>query len=176
MRHVHRLLLLIACLLPPVQAPTAEPAYDCGKAEAAAEKLICEDAELARLDREMQRLFGLAAGAGLPESALKDLRAHQRGWIKGRNECWKAADLRHCILGAYALRVHALRRDYPAARSRDDEGISFGPDQLTCDGFAAPIAVTFVNAGTALALLAWANETLLVSDVPSASGARYEGP
>ncbi|MGB6188236.1 MAG: hypothetical protein WBF70_06640, partial [Aeromonas molluscorum] len=33
----------------------------------------------------------------------------QRGWIKGRNECWKADDLRQCVLTNYQQRITELQ-------------------------------------------------------------------
>ena len=89
------------------------PSFDCARAESSAEKLVCEDAALARLDRLVADRYGAAAeaargldvGAG---AALNELRATQRGWIKGRDECWKADDLRACVEAAYTRREAEL--------------------------------------------------------------------
>lgn len=85
---------------------SAQPAFDCTKADGAAETLICEDAALAVLDQRLSETYTQAvtvagqldAGA---EDATASLRAMQRGWIKGRNDCWKADDLRSCVENAY---------------------------------------------------------------------------
>lgn len=89
------------------------PTFDCAKAESSAEKLICEDPALAALDRRLAEVFeaavavtsGLDAGA---QTATDELRAYQRGWIKGRDECWKETDLRSCIETEYLRREGEL--------------------------------------------------------------------
>jgi uncharacterized protein len=40
------------------------------------------------------------------------LKAHQRGWIKGRNECWKADDEKKCMADEYRLRIKELKEKY----------------------------------------------------------------
>ena len=40
--------------------------------------------------------------------AAKSLRAEQRGWIKGRDECGKAKDVRACAADAYRFRMAEL--------------------------------------------------------------------
>ena len=89
------------------------PSYDCSKAESSAEELVCADAELAALDRRvadryaasLEVIRGLDTGAAEAEG---DLRATQRGWIGGRDECWKAEDLRDCVLWSYQRREAEL--------------------------------------------------------------------
>jgi uncharacterized protein len=102
--------LLLAIVLATSPVLSAEgPSFDCGKAEASAEKLICEDKQLSRLDRLVAARFAAAVAAArdLDTGATKaeaDLRATQRGWISGRNECWKADDPGSCIESAYLRR------------------------------------------------------------------------
>ncbi|KGM48912.1 lysozyme inhibitor LprI family protein [Pseudooceanicola atlanticus] len=89
------------------------PAFDCAKAESSAEKLVCDDPALAALDRRLADRFaaamsvakGLDAGANEAEDLL---RATQRGWIKGRDECWKDPDLRVCVERQYLQREGQL--------------------------------------------------------------------
>ena len=40
------------------------------------------------------------------------LKAVQRGWVKGRNECWKSTDPISCIKGEYQLRINELQKIY----------------------------------------------------------------
>ena len=85
------------------------PSFDCAKAESSAEKLVCENADLARLDRAVAERFraALAAARALDTGAAEaeaELRAYQRGWIEGRDECWKSADLRGCVADTYLRR------------------------------------------------------------------------
>jgi len=87
----------------------AQPSFDCAKAQSEAETLICADAALAALDVSLSEHFqaALAAAQGLDangQDVAETLKATQRGWIKGRDECWKAADLRDCVEFAYRRR------------------------------------------------------------------------
>ena len=86
------------------------PSFDCGAASTSAEELVCSKPELAALDRRLQARFEAAvdaAEARLP-AALPDLRAMQRGWVKGRDDCWKGRDLRDCVEFNYLHREAQL--------------------------------------------------------------------
>lgn len=89
------------------------PSFDCAKAESSVEELLCDDPALAALDRRLATTYAAAqaAASGLDagaEDAAADLRAMQRGWIKGRDECWKAADLPDCVRASYEMRAGQL--------------------------------------------------------------------
>jgi uncharacterized protein YecT (DUF1311 family)/membrane-bound inhibitor of C-type lysozyme len=89
------------------------PSFDCAKAESSAEKLVCSDADLARLDRLVAERYAAALDAARSldagaEEAEQDLRAYQRGWVGGRDECWKAEDLRACVAASYLRREGEL--------------------------------------------------------------------
>lgn len=73
----------------PAAAVAGGPTFDCRKAQGEVEKLICSDASLAALDRRLADVFKAATAKAKDEPA-KLLRAEQRGWVKGRNDCWKA--------------------------------------------------------------------------------------
>jgi len=93
------------------------PSFDCTKAESSAEKLVCSDAALATLDRRVNARFLEAIELAKKENngqgtAEQDLRAEQRGWIKGRDECWKAEDQRACVENAYLTREGQLVADF----------------------------------------------------------------
>ena len=105
-------LLLLAVISAPAWAEDG-PSFDCTKAESSAETLICEDTELSRLDRLVSARFAAALQAARAldagaDEAEAELRAIQRGWISGRDECWKADDLRACVEDAYTLREGEL--------------------------------------------------------------------
>ena len=107
----HALLLLVV-MSAPARAEDG-PSFDCTKAETSAETLICEDTELSRLDRLVSARFAAALKAARAldagsDEAEAELRAIQRGWISGRDECWKADDLRSCVENAYTLREGEL--------------------------------------------------------------------
>lgn len=111
-REVTRFFLLV-CLLLPAAPGVARPSFECDKAQSDAEKLICSDDALAALDVMLSERFAqaLAAARALDagaQAAEDQLKATQRGWIKGRNECWKAGDPRACIEAAYLRREGEL--------------------------------------------------------------------
>lgn len=105
----HKSTTLLAILIASPVLAGEGPSFDCGKAESAAEKLVCEDQDLGRLDRLVSDRYTAALAAassldtGAPE-AEAELRATQRGWISGRNECWKEEDLKSCVESAYLRR------------------------------------------------------------------------
>lgn len=99
------LALMLCTLAAPVLAQQG-PSFDCTKAGSGAEELVCADAELARLDRLVAKRY--AAALDRAGDAAGELRAYQRGWIKGRDECWKADDQRECVAAAYLRREAEL--------------------------------------------------------------------
>ncbi|MGH8601508.1 MAG: lysozyme inhibitor LprI family protein [Gammaproteobacteria bacterium] len=86
------------------------PSFDCSKTAGQVEESICSDPKLAALDVDLARLYA-AASAKADGQELKTLRAYQRGWIKGRNECWKAigVSMRECVEASYRKRIGELR-------------------------------------------------------------------
>ena len=93
-------------------AQAAGPSFDCGKVEAGSvEELVCRDAELAAADRKLAAVYAEALQkAGNEQPPV--LKAMQRGWIKGRDECWKSEDKRACVADAYRLRTAELQARY----------------------------------------------------------------
>lgn len=155
-------------------AQAAAPSFDCKKANGEVEQMICKDDTLSRLDRETTRLYGLALDSrSLPTSQKKTLLAEQRGWIKGRNDCWKSDDARACTSTQYLQRIYELRHAYSGARTQDDKGISRGPFNIRCPGVDAVIAGTFVQTDPGYAYLRWLDQQLVLRQTPAASGARY---
>jgi len=86
----------------------AKPSFNCSKATHEIEKLICNDDELAALDVSLTNLYGYVL-KDTPVAAQKRLKAEQSGWVKGRNDCWKADDKRVCTKGEYKLRIKELK-------------------------------------------------------------------
>lgn len=157
-----------AVALPPQSTP---PGVDCSKAEKHVEKLICGDRELAALDREVARLYAAASDALNATPGFEALLDSQRRWLGQRNTCFD----RECLAEQSVRRIHRLRQTYAEARGSDAKGISLGPLTARCKGFPLPIAVTFVNSEPGLVYLEWPGEYVSIPQVPSGSGARYEG-
>lgn len=161
----------LALLLWPC-AVMADPSFDCSKADTAAEKAVCASDALSAMDDEVTRLFNLALdGPDMSEDAARTLKAYQRGWIKGRDDCWKASDLETCVRNSYAVRIDELRRDYADARAGD--GPSLGPYAYACDSLDVGLSATFVNAGDPVVVLRWQDIVQVLPQAISASGARY---
>jgi uncharacterized protein len=149
------------------------PAFSCANPSGAAEAAVCKDATLAALDRENARLFMLArATPKLSAREKKLLVATQRGWIKGRNDCWKASDANVCIRDAYVLRIAELREGLAQTGRKDEGGVSIGPVAVTCPGMAAMNA-TFVNVDPSLAVLGGGDRRFVLEIAPSGSGSKY---
>lgn len=86
----------------------AEPSFDCTKATHDVETLICNDAGLAELDQSLAELYATVL-KHTPDAKKGMLKAEQRGWVKGRNDYWKASDIRSCVAGAYRARINELK-------------------------------------------------------------------
>ncbi len=157
------------------------PAFDCSKASGEVETLICKDADLAALDRKLDGVYAAAmkkARDGMPAR----LRADQRGFISGRNECWKtrgaptyltaswtAATVRECVEGNYRLRISDLQAQWQLVPAK-------GPMSYVCGTSPAnEIVATFFETDPATARLERGDQVQTVWQVPSASGAKYEG-
>ena len=127
------------------------------------------------LDQELARLYKLALDdPHLSADQISTLKAMQRGWIKGRNDCWKASvGLETCIAGSYVMRIDELRSSYAGARSDEQPGASDGPISYRCDGFDALVSAVFVNAGMPRVSLKWREYAVVLVTAPSASGAKY---
>lgn len=106
-RPARRWLPLLA-LLSAAAAPA--PGFDCAKATAPVETLICSDETLATLDREMAARFRAVQAAASAEGAPR-LRDIQRAWLRGRDGCLKAPGVNDtagqiaCLTNAYQDRT-----------------------------------------------------------------------
>jgi uncharacterized protein len=111
------------CLGPglPLAALAAGPAFNCAKAQGEVEKLVCSDGSLASLDRRLDEVYKSAVAKATGKLATQ-LREEQRGWVKGRNDCWKANGQKTwitatwtvdtvpaCVEAQYRLRISELQ-------------------------------------------------------------------
>lgn len=165
----------------PAVAAAQGPTFDCAKAQGQVEKLICADADLAARDRKLDEVYK-AAVAKARDGLLNDLRAEQRGWVKGRNECWKASGdapafltaswqattVRACVEGQYRLRTSELQAVWQIL---PPQTVTFACQ----DNPANAIVASFFDADPPSARLERGDTTVTVWRVESASGAKYEG-
>ena len=139
-------------------AAVAPPSFDCATAASEAEKLVCRDAELAALDRQLAARYAEAKDAD---------PAVQRGWAKGRDECWKQQDLRLCVLDAYRTRLVELAIAAPGAAVPT-------PVAFRCSNNREPFTMTYYNdIDPQAAVMMLGNDQAIVFPQPAASGAKY---
>ena len=110
------------------------------------------------------------------------LRAEQRGWVKGRDECWKAervptfltaswtaSTVRECVEANYRIRTSELQAVWQLAPAKP-------PVSYACQNNPAnEIVATFYDTDPATARVERGDRSVTVWQVASASGARYEG-
>ena len=150
----------------PVQA--AELSFDCGQADGTVEEMICADDDLAALDRELAAVYAAAARKAANEQPPV-LKAEQRGWIKGRNECWKSDDPRSCTADAYRLRIAELQARYRLVPEK-------GPIWYFCDGDPRnEVVVTYYETAPPTLIAERGDQVSLMVLQPSASGIKYQG-
>ncbi len=150
-------------------ARAAGPSFDCGKVEAGSvEELVCRDAELSAADRKLAEVYAEALKkAGNEHPPV--LKAEQRGWIKGRDECWKAEDQRACVADAYRLRTAELQARYRLLPPT-------GTATYVCDGQpASEVTATFFATDPPTAIAERGDQVSLMYQQPSGSGAKYQG-
>ncbi len=71
---------------PVVEVPTRGPSFDCSNAWREAERMVCEDADLAALDRAMAASYFRALKAADPARAAT-LQQGGAAFIRDRNRC-----------------------------------------------------------------------------------------
>jgi len=157
-----------------VAASDDGPSFDCAAADGSVEEMICTDPELAALDRQLAEVYGQSVAAiealDAPGNALAELRTYQRGWIKGRNECWKANDQRGCVVAEYEQRIATLQTEWSLVPHGE-------PVFYTCnDNPADEIVATFYDAALPTVRLERGDTTEVGLQRPAASGARFEAP
>ncbi len=159
------------------------PAFDCAKADGDVEKLICQDDGLASLDRKLDEVYK-AALAKARDDVPRSLKAEQRGWIKGRNECWKAqgtdnpvfltaswqaTSVRGCVEGQYQIRTSELQAQFQLVPAK-------GPVFYACESNPAnEVVATFFETEPPTARLERGDRTVTAWLVPAGSGSKYEG-
>lgn len=143
-------------------------AMDCARTDGSIEELICKDAELTALDQDMARVYAAAlrkAGNEHPPA----LQAEQRGWIKGRNDCWKSQDRRQCVVELYRLRRVELQTRYrlvPVVASA----------HYICDGDPRnEVLVDFFQTDPPSLIAERGDSVSLMLQQTAASGSRYQG-
>lgn len=151
-------------------APPTGPSFSCkAVAPGSIAALVCSDPKLSALDRQLAQVFAQARAKAKNERPPV-LQAEQRGWIKGRDDCWKAQDNRAaCVAFSYERRIVELQARYRLVPAR-------GPVRWACDGNDAnELVVTHFETQPASLIAERGDSQSLMVQVPSASGSKYEG-
>jgi uncharacterized protein len=106
--HLPGFALLVATLAAFAGSAHAAPSFDCAKVEkGSTEALICGDEELSALDREVDRLYRKLKES-VPAEDFERIKTFQQGWLKGRNESWKAENPRQHVYDSYKAQIAIL--------------------------------------------------------------------
>lgn len=149
------------------------PSFDCAAAESTAEKLICQDGELAALDqlvadRYKAAIASIRGSDSGGEAAEDALHAYQRGWIGGRDECWKTDDPRDCVAWNYKRREGQLVAQYRL------EPPSSTVSWYCGDSPANTVDTQFFDTVLPSVRIERGDQVTTGSLTPTASGARYD--
>jgi uncharacterized protein YecT (DUF1311 family) len=122
------ILYLFGLLALSVQAAS----FDCAKAGTKIEKLICADAEISKLDEELNAAYKTTLQ---DEKRAGTIKKAQKQWMKERNSCADAA----CVKRAYEMRLSSIAVTHTSSDEAEHEGVTpdkpgfFRLDQSTND-------------------------------------------
>jgi uncharacterized protein len=125
--------------------------------------LLCNDAGLSALDRQLADVYAQALSVSDDKTTL---RGTQRGWIKDRDDCWKSNDANACVHAAYETRIVELRIQ---------NGLVTIPKAIeyACNDNAKPFAATFYTEDEPrAAVLTYGNDQAIAIAAPG-SEAHY---
>ena len=142
------------------------PSYDCRVARGIVETLICQDAGLAAQDRQMAEVYS-AAERKASDEFPSVLKPEQRGWVKGRNDCWMNEQRRECVSEAYRLRIAELQARYRLIEPT-------ATVTWRCPDKSEVVAVYFRTEPATL-IAERGDSVSLMYQQPAASGSRYVG-
>lgn len=163
MRTFHSTLFLL--VLGVSSEALATPQF-CRQPEGKAEQLICSDPDLQARDQSLNAIYAAARAKARP-AQRKLLAAEQKGWRAGIRDCWKADDLRACVINGYEMRTLELQTGWALVAAR-------APLRFRCaDGI--DISVTYFETQPSSLVATRKDEKSLMRVAPSASGARYVG-
>jgi uncharacterized protein len=132
------------------------------------EEMICRDEKLAALDRKLAEVYRAAVKkAGNEHPPV--LKAEQRGWIKGRDDCWKSDDKRRCVESLYVNRIAELQAKYRLVPYK-------GPILYACDGDPRnEVIATFFQTDPPTLIAERGDQISLMYLQPAGSGSKYYG-
>lgn len=115
------LALCMMCALLITQS-TEAASFDCAKAGAKLEKLVCSDAELSKLDEQLNTAYKAALQ---DEKQADTIRQAQKQWMKERNGCADAG----CVKRAYETRLSS----FMVTHTSSAKGVAAEHERVTPD-------------------------------------------
>lgn len=153
---------------PPQASAGASPSFDCAKATAPVEKLICGDAGLAASDRKVAELYAALLKNVSADDAVKQ-RTAQRAWLNQRNACGTNRDAKGCTTEIYQRRVVEL--SIMAGSLEAPKPVDF-----TCAGRPGPFTVAYYQTEPPAAVVTEGGTRQAIALITrSGSGAHYVG-
>lgn len=145
------------------------PSFSCTNVKAGSiEAMVCADAALSALDRKLASVYA-AATAKAKNQKPNTLKAEQRGWVKGRDDCWKSDNAHACVENEYQRRIAELQARYRLVDS-------IGPLRFACDGNPAnELVVTYFKTEPSTLIAERGDSSALMFQQVSGSGTRYQG-
>jgi uncharacterized protein len=95
------------------EASFPAPSFDCARARSRPEQIICSDAQLARMDRELGRLHARARNASADPAGFR--RQNDQEWRNRESNCRD----RDCLVRWYAHRREQLLSEIEQAPVRN---------------------------------------------------------
>jgi uncharacterized protein len=130
--------------------------------------MICNDDELSALDRKLAGVYAEATKKAMTEHPPV-LKAEQRGWVKGRNDCWKSQSPRRCIESAYRFRIAELQARYRLVQAN-------GPFWYFCnENPRDEVVVNYFQTRPPTLIAERGDQVSLMYLQPSGSGSKYQG-
>ncbi|MBA4341811.1 MAG: hypothetical protein C0423_06635 [Methylibium sp.] len=132
---------------------------------------VCADPDLRQLDQHLAEVYAAARRKAVNERPPV-LKAEQRGWIKGRDDCWKAgaAGTLGCVRDSYILRIVELQARYRLVPVLAVQRYGCDPanpaDELVATYFATEPPTLIAERGDRISLMV---------RQPGVGGARYLG-
>ncbi len=163
------ILTLSSCWLLVGNVLASSPSFNCQRVEVGGiEDLVCKNDELAALDRKLADVYASACQISVNEHP-PILKAEQRGWIKGRNDCWKSSDRRKCVEESYRLRIAEIQARYRLIPGTDTV-------RYVCEGNPAnEVIATFFQTDPPTLIAERGDSVSMMYLQPSGSGAKYKG-
>jgi uncharacterized protein len=174
MRRSLAVLLAVVSSAAAADDPPAVPS-DCARLTGAA-KVVCEEADVAALDRQMADVLPRARAAALP-SERGALDEQQRAWVGRREACLHEEEPDACLLFAYQSRLAELRVRYGLVPPPPTETWECGDGSLILAAFYdADAGPKDAKAPPPVVALTRGDRKVVAVLRPSSPGRRYDAP